>query len=97
MILDDIALATRKRIEAKKKKISFEEIKKMAMEIAKTETEFTFSLFCWGTVFSLTIMFRKCWQNVHRLFWASALFWLSFTQLTSGARITRPWIISNNF
>lgn len=42
MILDDIALATRKRIEAKKKKISFEEIKKMAMEIAKTETEFTF-------------------------------------------------------
>ena len=33
MILDDIALATRKRIEAKKKKISFEEISPFLEEL----------------------------------------------------------------
>ena len=42
MILDDLAEATRKRVERKKKETPFEEVKKKAQEIAKAEGTFTF-------------------------------------------------------
>ena len=42
MILDDLAAATRKRVEAKKKEIPFEQVKGQAMALAKQEESFTF-------------------------------------------------------
>ena len=42
MILDDLAAATRKRVEAKKKKVPFEQVKEQAMALAKQEESFTF-------------------------------------------------------
>ena len=42
MILDDLAAATRKRVEAKKKEIPFEQVRAQAIELAKQEESFTF-------------------------------------------------------
>lgn len=42
MILDDIALATRKRVEAKKREIPLEKIKAQAIALAEREREFTY-------------------------------------------------------
>lgn len=42
MILDDLAQATRKRVERKKKETSFEEVREKAMRIAKSEGNFSF-------------------------------------------------------
>ncbi|MDE6913875.1 MAG: indole-3-glycerol phosphate synthase TrpC [Lachnospiraceae bacterium] len=42
MILDDLAAATRARVEKKKNEVSFEAVKKQAMELAQKETQFDF-------------------------------------------------------
>ena len=42
MILDDLAAATRARVEKKKNEVSFEEIKKQAQQLAKKEAQFDF-------------------------------------------------------
>lgn len=42
MILDDIALAARKRVEAKKREIPLEKIKEQAITLAEQEKEFVF-------------------------------------------------------
>ena len=42
MILDDLAQATRKRVEQKKKETPFEKVKDMALQIAESEGNFTF-------------------------------------------------------
>lgn len=42
MILDDLAAATRKRVEAKKKQVSFEQVREQAIKLAKQEESFSF-------------------------------------------------------
>ena len=42
MILDDLAAATRARVEKKKNEVSCEAVKKQAMELAQKETQFDF-------------------------------------------------------
>lgn len=42
MILDDLAAATRARVERKKKEAAFEEVRQKAMQLAKNEGEFLF-------------------------------------------------------
>ena len=42
MILDDLAAATRARVEKKKNEVSFEAVKKQALELAQKEAQFDF-------------------------------------------------------
>ena len=42
MILDDLAAATRKRIEARKKEAPLEQVKEHAVRLAKQEQSFSF-------------------------------------------------------
>lgn len=42
MILDDLAAATKKRVEKKKREVPFDEIKKKALQLAESESAFSF-------------------------------------------------------